>query len=99
MKKILILLALAFTTSIAQAWHNNCHEGIVILAVEHLDSKAKSAVENYLGDSYIIAFSHSRFPYTSLFSIILEAPNVTAIVPLASSLNDTIVPSSPKPAP
>jgi hypothetical protein len=52
MKKIFILLALAFTTSIAQAWHNNCHEGIVILAVEHLDSKAKSAVENYLGDSY-----------------------------------------------
>ena len=52
MKKIFILLALACTTSIAQAWHNNCHEGIVILAVEHLDSKAKSAVENYLGDSY-----------------------------------------------
>ncbi len=52
MKKIFILLALAFTTSIAQAWHNNCHEGIVILAVEHLDSKAKSAVENYLGESY-----------------------------------------------
>ena len=52
MKKIFILLALVFTTSIAKAWHDNCHEGIVILAVEHLDSKAKSAVDNYLGDSY-----------------------------------------------
>ena len=52
MKKIFILLALVFTTSIANAWYDNCHEGIVILATEHLSPKAKSAVDNYLGDSY-----------------------------------------------
>ena len=52
MKKIFILLALAFTTSIAQAWHNNCHEGIVILATEHLTPEAKSAVVKYLGENY-----------------------------------------------
>jgi hypothetical protein len=52
MKKIFILLALVFTTSIANAWHDNCHEGIVILATEHLSPKAKSAVDNYLGGSY-----------------------------------------------
>ena len=52
MKKIFILLALIFTSSTVFAWHNNCHEGIVILAVEHLNPKAKSAVDKYLGDSY-----------------------------------------------
>ena len=52
MKKIFILLALVFTTSAAYAWYDNCHEGIVILAVEHLNPKAKSAVDTYLGDSY-----------------------------------------------
>ena len=52
MKKIIILLALVLTTSASYAWHNNCHEGIVILAVEHLNPEAKSAVEKYLGQSY-----------------------------------------------
>ena len=52
MKKIFILLALVLTTSASYAWHNNCHEGIVILAVEHLNPEAKSAVEKYLGQSY-----------------------------------------------
>ncbi len=52
MKKIFVLLALVFTTLVANAWHNNCHEGIVILAVEHLNPEAKSAVEKYLGTEY-----------------------------------------------
>ena len=52
MKKIFILLALVFTTLAANAWHNNCHEGIIILAVEHLNPQAKSAVEKYLGTEY-----------------------------------------------
>jgi hypothetical protein len=52
MKKIIILLALVFTSSVAFAWYDNCHEGIVILAVEHLNPKAKSAVDKYLGESY-----------------------------------------------
>lgn len=52
MKKIILILALALTTSAAYAWHNNCDEGIVILAVDHLTPKAKIAVEKYLGESY-----------------------------------------------
>ena len=52
MKKIILILALALSTSIAYAWHDNCHEGIVILAVEHLNPNAKSAVNKYLGNSY-----------------------------------------------
>jgi hypothetical protein len=52
MKKIFVLLALVFTTLVANAWHNNCHEGIVYLAVEHLNPEAKSAVEKYLGTEY-----------------------------------------------
>ena len=52
MKKIFLILALALTCSVAYAWHNNCHEGVVILAVEHLTPEAKAAVEKYLGESY-----------------------------------------------
>ena len=52
MKKIVLILVLALTTSVARAWVDNCDEGVVILAVEHLDQKAKSAVEKYLGDDY-----------------------------------------------
>ena len=52
MKKIFLILGLILTCSVAQAWHNNCHEGIVILAVEHLNPKAKSVIDKYLGDSY-----------------------------------------------
>lgn len=52
MKKIFLVLALILTTSVALAWHNNCHEGIVILAVEHLNPKAKAEVEKYLGNGY-----------------------------------------------
>ena len=52
MKKIILILALVLTTSAAQAWYNNCDEGIVILAIEHLNPTAKSAVVNYLGESY-----------------------------------------------
>jgi hypothetical protein len=52
MKKLFLILAFALTASVAQAWVNNCDEGVVILAVEHLNPKAKAAVEKYLGDSY-----------------------------------------------
>ena len=52
MKKIILILALILSTSVAHAWYDNCHEGIVILAVEHLNPKAKSTVEKYLGDNY-----------------------------------------------
>lgn len=52
MKKIFLILALVLSASVAHAWQDNCHEGIVILAVEHLNPEAKSAVEKYLGQSY-----------------------------------------------
>ena len=52
MKKICLILALVLSASVAHAWQDNCHEGIVILAVEHLNPQAKSAVEKYLGQSY-----------------------------------------------
>ena len=52
MKKIFLILALVLSASVAHAWHDNCHEGIVILAVEHLNPEAKSAVEKYLGTTY-----------------------------------------------
>lgn len=52
MKKIFLILALALTSSIASAWHNNCDEGIVYLAIEHLNPEAKSAVVKYLGEEY-----------------------------------------------
>ena len=52
MKKIILVLALILTASAAYAWHDNCHEGIVILAVEHLNPKAKAEVEKYLGKSF-----------------------------------------------
>ncbi len=52
MKKIFLVSALILTTLASYAWPNNCHEGIVILAVEHLNPEAKSAVEKYLGQSY-----------------------------------------------
>lgn len=52
MKKIILVLALALTTTVASAWHSNCDEGIVYLAVEHLNPEAKSAVIKYLGEEY-----------------------------------------------
>ena len=52
MKKIFLILAFALTVSVANAWQDNCHEGIIILAVEHLTPEAKSAVVKYLGESY-----------------------------------------------
>ena len=52
MKKMFLVSALILTTLASYAWPNNCHEGIVILAVEHLNPEAKSAVEKYLGQSY-----------------------------------------------
>jgi hypothetical protein len=58
MKKIFLILALALTTSVANAWYKNCDEGIVILAVEHLTPNAKSAVDKYLGESYVDDIKH-----------------------------------------
>ena len=52
MKKIFLILALVFSVSVAHAWQDNCHEGIIILAVEHLTPEAKSAVVKYLGENY-----------------------------------------------
>ena len=52
MKKIILVLAFILTSSAAYAWYNNCHEGIVILAVEHLNPNVKAEVEKYLGESY-----------------------------------------------
>ena len=52
MKKIFLIIALALTISTAKAWQDNCHEGIVILAVEHLNPNAKSVFEKYLGTTY-----------------------------------------------
>ena len=52
MKKIILVLALLFSVTASYAWPNNCHEGIVILATQHLNSNAKATLEKYLGTVY-----------------------------------------------
>ena len=52
MKKIFLLLAFVWTVSVANAWTNACEEGIVIMAVQHLEPKAKAVVDRYLGSKY-----------------------------------------------
>ncbi len=52
MKKIFMIVALALTVSVANAWNNSAEEGIVVLASKHLSPEAKSLVNQYLGDSF-----------------------------------------------
>ena len=52
MKKIILVLVFMFTVSVANAWIHQCDEAAVILAVEHLNPKAKEVVAKYLGNSY-----------------------------------------------
>ena len=52
MKKISLFLAFVLTISVANAWTNNCEEGIVIMATQHLEPRAKAVVDRYLGTKY-----------------------------------------------
>ena len=52
MKKIFLFLAFVSIVLVANAWTNNCEEGIVIMASRHLTPKAKAVVDRYLGDKY-----------------------------------------------
>ena len=52
MKKISLFLAFVLTVAVANAWTNNCEEGIVIMATQHLESRAKAVVDRYLGTKY-----------------------------------------------
>lgn len=52
MKKIILVLALALTVSVANAWNKPADEGVVILAKKHLSAEAKSLLNEYLGESY-----------------------------------------------
>jgi hypothetical protein len=53
MKKILLIMALAFTVSVANAWNNLADEGVVVLASKYLTPETKALVDQYLGDSYV----------------------------------------------
>lgn len=52
MKKIFLIVALALTVSVANAWNNFAEEGVVLLASKHLSADAKSMVNQYLGESF-----------------------------------------------
>ncbi len=52
MKKIFLVLALALTVSVANAWNKTADEGVVVLAKKHLSDEAKHMLNEYLGDSY-----------------------------------------------
>ena len=52
MKKIFLFLAFVLTISAANAWTNNCEEGIVIMAAKHFAPKTKLVVDRYLGTKY-----------------------------------------------
>jgi hypothetical protein len=52
MKKIFLVLALALTVSVANAWNKTADEGVVVLAKKHLSAEAKSLLNEYLGDTY-----------------------------------------------
>lgn len=52
MKKIFLFLAFVSTVLVANAWTNNCEEGIVIVAAQNLTPKAKAVVDRYLGTKY-----------------------------------------------
>lgn len=52
MKKIYLILLLALTVSVANAWEKRPDEGVVVLATKHLSPEAKSMLTQYLGESY-----------------------------------------------
>lgn len=52
MKKIFLILALALTVSVANAWNKEAEAGLVVLASKHLSAEAKSMVDQYLGANY-----------------------------------------------
>lgn len=52
MKKIFLIVALALTISVANAWNNSAEEGVVLLASKYLSADAKSLVSQYLGENY-----------------------------------------------
>jgi hypothetical protein len=52
MKKIILLLMLVMSVSVANAWIKHCDEAVVILASEHLSPKAKGVFDKYLGAKY-----------------------------------------------
>ena len=52
MKKIMLVLALVLSVSVAGAWNGMAEEGVVILASRHLSSEAKGMLVRYLGETY-----------------------------------------------
>lgn len=52
MKKIVLLLMLVMSVSVANAWIKHCEEAVVILASENLTPKAKGVFDKYLGNRY-----------------------------------------------
>lgn len=52
MKKIFLILALALTISVANAWNKPADEGIVLLAKKHLTAEGQALLTKYLGESY-----------------------------------------------
>lgn len=52
MKKILLIVALAFVSFSASAWSKQLDEAVVVLASKHLTPKAKMVVDGYLGTDY-----------------------------------------------
>ena len=52
MKKIFLVLALALTVSVANAWNKPADEGVVVLAKMHLSADAMNLLNDYLGESY-----------------------------------------------
>lgn len=52
MKKIFLIVALALSVSVANAWNRRADEGVVVLAEKHLTAEVKTMLNKYLGDSY-----------------------------------------------
>lgn len=53
MKKLFLIVALALSISVANAWNRRADEGVVLLAEKHLTAEAKAMLNKYLGDSYL----------------------------------------------
>ena len=52
MKKIFLVLALALTVTVANAWNKSVDEGVVLLAKKHLTAEGLELLTKYLGESY-----------------------------------------------
>ncbi len=50
MKKIFLILALALTVSVAEAWEKRPDHGVFLLAKMHMSAEAKGMVDKYFGE-------------------------------------------------